>query len=38
LRAVAGHEPLAELERYVHQAVLALDREIQHQIDLARGK
>jgi hypothetical protein len=31
-------EPLAELERYVHCAVLALDREIQHQIDLARGK
>lgn len=30
-------EPLSELERYVHEAVLALDREIQHQIDLARG-
>lgn len=38
---VAYHEvdePLAELERYVHRAVMVLDREIQHQIDLARGK
>jgi hypothetical protein len=31
-------EPLSELERYVYEAVIALDREIQHQIDLARGK
>jgi len=31
-------EPLTELERYVLEAVMALDREIQHQIDIARGK
>lgn len=30
--------PLAELERYVEQAVLIVDREIQHQLDLERGK
>jgi hypothetical protein len=30
--------PLAELEGYVDEAVRALDREIQRQIDLARGK
>ena len=29
---------LTELEGYVHEAVLALDRHIQQQIDLARGK
>jgi hypothetical protein len=31
-------EPLTELEGYVHEGVLALDREIEQQIDLARGK
>jgi hypothetical protein len=31
-------EPLSELEGYMYEAVVALDREIQHQIDLARGK
>jgi hypothetical protein len=38
---VAYHEverPLAELEEYVDEAVRALDREIQRQIDIARGK
>ena len=38
---VAYHDvepPLAELEDYVDEAVRALDREIQRQIDLARGK
>ena len=38
---VAYHDverPLNELEEYVDEAVRALDREIQHQIDLARGK
>lgn len=30
--------PLAELERYVEQAVLIVDREIEHQRDLERGK
>jgi hypothetical protein len=30
--------PLAELEGYVDEAVRALDREIQRQIDIARGK
>jgi hypothetical protein len=30
--------PLTELEEYVDEAVLAVDREIQRQIDLARGK
>jgi hypothetical protein len=29
---------LSELEGYVEEAVVSLDREIQHQIDLARGK
>jgi hypothetical protein len=38
---VAYHDverPLSELEDYVDEAVRALDREIQRQIDLARGK
>lgn len=38
---VAYHDverPLAELEEYVDEAVRALDREIQLQIDIARGK
>ena len=38
---VAYHDverPLAELEDYVDEAARALDREIQCQIDLARGK
>ncbi len=30
--------PLAELEEYVDEAVRALDREIQRQIDISRGK
>jgi hypothetical protein len=29
---------LSELEQYVYEAVVVVDREIQHQIDLARGK
>lgn len=31
-------EPLTELERYVDHAVMVLDREIQLQIDIRRGK
>ena len=34
----AVERPLAELERYVEQAVMIIDRAIQHQIDLERGK
>jgi hypothetical protein len=34
----AVDESLSELEGYVHEAVLTLDRETQHQIDLTRGR
>jgi hypothetical protein len=30
--------PLSELERYVRTAVYEVDREIQRQIDIERGK